>query len=457
MKSRFLFVLIFSACLFPAIQLFAQDSTSPGIQLTGMASLVEGQFVKCKYYLDAGDGTMPFRPWVTNEYARLGIKAAINRHLSMIIIPQLKLWNDTWDWKNMNSSGAANNPLSQHATFSLADAEGIFSFDIGDAAAFNIATGVMPYKYDYEAKNLGEYLFRTGEHPAYILGSFDEAYATLTGLRINAEIFKNFSMDLLFTTETQVQPINDWSLSFLVKYKLPQYIDAGAGVMFDRMIPVSGLLDKSDGGAGSPNTYYTSSGQLDSFSWGGTKVMAHLSIDPKGFLPEDIANIFGKEDVKFYGEAAILGVKNITAYMHPTDDNTGLVDTTQLIVDSSKNYYSNMSKRIPIMFGFNVPTFNVLDYLSTEFEWYGWPYSSSIYDLENFKYLLPKPRGVSSASHWKYSFNLKKIFWERVSIIGQIARDHTRHDVYYNGNTDVMEVFQDNSDWGWWLKLQFNF
>jgi hypothetical protein len=238
---------------------------------------------------------------------------------------------------------------------------------------------------------------------------------------------------------------------------LPQYIDAGAGVMFDRMIPVSGLLDKSDGGAGSPNTYYTSSGQLDSFSWGGTKVMAHLSIDPKGFLPEDIANIFGKEDGKFYGEAAILGVKNITAYMHPTDDNTGLVDTTQLIVDSSKNYYSNMSKRIPIMFGFNVPTFNVLDYLSTEFEWYGWPYSSSIYDLENFKYLLPKPRGVSSASHWKYSFNLKKTFWERVSIIGQIARDHTRHDVYYNGNTDVMEVFQDNSDWGWWLKLQFNF
>jgi hypothetical protein len=456
MKSRFLFVLIFSACLFSAAQLFAQDSASPGIQWTGMASLVEGQFIKCKYYQDDGNGTMPFRPWVTNEYARLGIKAVINRHLSMIIIPQLKLWNDTWDWEKMNSEGAASNPFCQHATFSLADAEGIFSFDIGDAAVFNIATGVMPYKYDYEAKNLGEYLFRTGEHPAYILGSFDEAYATLTGLKINAEIFKNFSMDLLFTTETQVQPINDWSLSFLVKYKLPQYIDAGAGVMFDRMFHAVELLDKNS--AGGTNTYYTSTGRLDTFCWGGTKVMAHLSIDPKGFLPEDIANIFGKEDGKIYGEAAILGVKNINAYMYPEDPNTGMPDTTQLVViDSSKNYYSDISERIPIMLGFNVPTCKILDYLSAELEWYGWPYSSSIYDYEKFQYLLPRPKGVSSASHWKYSFNLKKTFWERVSIIGQIARDHTRHDVYYNGNTDVMEVFQDNSDWGWWLKLQFNF
>ena len=43
-----------------------------------------------------------------------------------------------------------------------------------------------------------------------------------------------------------------------------------------------------------------------------------------------------------------------------------------------------------------------------------------------------------------------------LSVIGQIARDHTRHDVYYYGNTDVDEIFQQKDEWGWWLKLQCN-
>ena len=101
MKSRFFPALFFSICLLFGAPSFAQDSTAtPKIQWTGMAALVEGQFVKCNYYLDPGSGVMPFSPWVANEYARVGIKAAINRHFSMAIIPQIKLWNDTWDWSS---------------------------------------------------------------------------------------------------------------------------------------------------------------------------------------------------------------------------------------------------------------------------------------------------------------------------------------------------------------------
>ena len=109
------------------------------------------------------------------------------------------------------------------------------------------------------------------------------------------------------------------------------------------------------------------------------------------------------------------------------------------------------------MFGFNIPAFKLLDYLSVELEWYGWPYASNYYYLDGFYWNLPLPKGASGSSAWKYSFNLRKTMWNHISIIGQIARDHTRHDVYYNGQADVYEIFQTKDEWGWWLKLQYNF
>ncbi len=459
MKIRLYSAFFFSGLLLFGVPLFAQDSTAPKVQLTGMAAIEEGQFVKCNYQGVNGfgdPGAMPFSPWVADEYVEVGVKAAINRHFSLAVLPEIKLWDDTWDYSHLNSSTGGNNPLNQHVTVSLADAEGMASFCSGDALTWNFAAGVMPYKYDPEAKNLGEYLFRTGVHPAYVQTSFDQAYATLTGIRATAEIFQNFSVDLFLTTEMQVQPINDWSLSLLAGYKVPGLLDFGAGIMLDRVLPVSALLEKTGGGGAGTNTYHTSTGQLDTFGFGGTKLMARASFDPKGLLPADFPKIFGKEDGILYGEAAILGVQNTTAYEDSTNPNTGLQVAGHYVVDSALNFYSNILQRIPVMFGFNIPTFKLLDYLSVELEWYGWPYSSDEYYVYNFEYLLPQPTGVSTASHWKYSFNIRKTLLGNVAVSGQIARDHTRDDVSYFGYTDVNEIFQQKDEWGWWLKVQCN-
>ena len=455
MNKKFVIALIFLVSLFVQARLFAQDSTDAlKIDLIGMAALEEGQFVKCNYVHSPG-GVMPFRPWLTNEYLRLGIKSAVNPHFTITIIPEIKLWNDTWDWALLTPIAGASNPFNQHTTVSLYDAEGTFNSGTEDDALFlNISAGVMPFKYDQEAKNLGEYLFRTAEHPAYIQTSFDQAYTFMTGLHVNAEIFKDFSVDIFFTTETQEQPLNDWSLSLLTGYKIPGYLDVGAGVMFDRLIPASGLLNKPD--VGGTNSYYSSTGQLDTFNWGGTKVMARVSLDPKGFLPANVSGIFGKEDGKIYGETAILGMESITAYTHASDSN-GLPIPGKFVIDSSKNFYSDIWQRIPIMLGFNIPTFKMLDYLSGEVEYYGWPYTPILYNYDGFKWVLPKPIGYSKNSPWKYSFNLRKTIWNNISIIGQIAHDHTRHDVYFNGNIDVGEIFQKQDEWGWWMKLQYSF
>jgi hypothetical protein len=446
------------------VPLFAQDTVVPKIEPFAKAALVEGQFVQSHYTYNASSyyvrETMPFRPWINNEYAKVGVKATLNAHLSAVICPEVKLWNDTWDWGIMGNNGAPN-PFNQHVTVSLADAEGIINFGAKDALACTIAFGVMPFKYDADVKNLGEYLFRTGTHPAYVRNDFDDAFATITGLRANAALFDRLSLDVMLTQETQIMPLNDWSVSILAGYKLPHLLDIGAGVMLDRVMPVDGLLEKP-GMRYSPqqDTFFNSSRQLDTLSFGGTKLMARVSFDPKGLLPTGLSKVFGREDGKIYAEAAVLGTKSFDAY---TRSIAG-TDTTYSI-DSMMNFYSDIKQRIPIMVGFNIPAFKLLDYLSVEFEYYRWPYSPSLYDHLNLNWALPKPitprdnnvvQLYTRTNQWKYSINFRKTLWGSFSIIGQIARDHSRHDAFYATYADPEEAFLSSADWGWWLKLQYN-
>jgi hypothetical protein len=464
MKRRLLGIFFAGSCLVGAGILFAQDTVASKIDVFGKVSIVEGQFVKSSYtHLVNGSSSsgytreiMPYRPWLNNEYLQMGLKAALNSHFSAIVSPQIKLWNDTWDWTTMGQNGSASNPFTQHMTASLADAEGIISYGNEDVLAFNAMIGVMPFKYNQDAKNLGEYLFRTGVHPAYIQTSFDNAFATVTGLRLNGEFLNKFSLDFLFTQETQVMPLNDWSISFLAGYKAPGLLDMGIGFQCDRLIKAAGELDHP----ATRSVYYTSSGNLDTLEWGGTKGMAHITFDPKGLLPSGIVDKMGKEDGKIYAEAAILGLKSFTAYKRVVASGD-----TSYVVDDTLNFYSDIKQRIPIMVGFNVPVFKLLDYLSIEVEWYNWPYSPSLYDYQNLvttlaRPIIPKINGTGTLytkdDAWKYSINARKTIYGHFSIIGQIANDHTRHDAYYSSFADPEEVFLKKDQWGWWLKLQYS-
>ena len=47
------------------------------------------------------------------------------------------------------------------------------------------------------------------------------------------------------------------------------------------------------------------------YTFAGTKIMARFSFDMKGLIPADsLFGLLGKEDLKLYGEATILGLKN---------------------------------------------------------------------------------------------------------------------------------------------------
>ena len=74
--------------------------------------------------------------------------------------------------------------------------------------------------------------------------------------------------------------------------------------------------------------------------------------DVKGFFGSG-KKIFGSEDLKIYGEMALIGVKNYPGW------------------------YERPEERMPIMAGFNFPTFKILDVLSIEVEYYGTPYANN--------------------------------------------------------------------------------
>ena len=275
---------------------------------------------------------------------------------------------------------------------------------------------------------------------------------------------KNLYIDALLTTETQVSPLGDWSLSFLAGYKTGRLFDVGAGVSFERLFTTAS--DSVNSPKYSANGYLTSSGEQKYYSFGGTKLMARASFDPKSLLPEDISGLLGKEDCKLYAEAAILGLNNTTAYM-PNIDSAG--DTLGYIRDTAyaSNYYSKLWQRIPIMIGFNVPCFKLFDVLSLEVEYYQWPYPNSYFaEYGSTTGEIPVPTKIINGrataydythDSWKWSIYAKITIVKGFSVIAQFSRDHTHHDIFSEAQRDDEEIFTKNKHWGWWTKLQYNF
>jgi hypothetical protein len=112
-------------------------------------------------------------------------------------------------------------------------------------------------------------------------------------------------------------------------------------------------VDYSDtAGGAAPDTTF--------ISFAGVKLMAHATVDPKPLFgsPE----ILGPEDLKVYGEVALLGLENDKAH---------------------KDLYGDYRHRMPVMAGFNIPAFRLLDVLSLEVEWYGAKFRDDVRRLRN--------------------------------------------------------------------------
>ena len=262
-------------------------------------------------------------------------------------------------------------------------AEAVYSFGDPEQPWFKLGAGMFPYKYNPDAVNLGEYLFRAGAYPTYsFTGGYaivDNAGAQLEGFKANFRV-GDFRADLLLFTETNLAPLYDWSLGAVAGYSLGSgLLDVGAGVNFQHLLQVkpsrtarqlnknsyfsyngkdytgysdyynypatyySAKADALDSALGSATTLADSTRiqaqaagmrakaapvatdgalvdsllalpetdpgrpKLNYYTASAVLLMARFSLDVKKLFDADV---FGPQDLKLYGEANLLGVKD---------------------------------------------------------------------------------------------------------------------------------------------------
>ncbi|MEO6094332.1 MAG: hypothetical protein ABIW76_01175 [Fibrobacteria bacterium] len=372
--------------------------------------------------------------------------------------------------------------------------------------AFSIGGGIFPFKYNSQAVNLGEYLFRTGAYPTYIMNGgllmIGDNAAYLQGYHAAARL-GNLDLDLLMTTETGMPPLYDWSLAALANYRIMDgAIEVGAGVNFKRILQVDPKRTVVDSAA---NSYFTRNGRhyvgdpsyyqeqfnfydfkitnaksptSDTIGFGAKRDAAKAAadsvaswIDPvtrtvpgaSKFTPAgpifmakagvDFKKLFGIEtkspkDMILYGEWALLGWENFPVY------------------------YEKRTDRMPIMFGFNLPTFGLLNLFALQGEHFSSPFQNNSYSLGGSNYATPwYPNGttkefsekeyndLSTKDDWAWSVLVQRSFYRSFTLSGQIARDHLRTvgtDWFYGSRLEPTEDLHKISDWYWAFQLAWS-
>jgi hypothetical protein len=383
------------------------------------------------------------------------------------------------------------------------------TYDWGEAAKpyLSLAFGYFPYKYNPDSRNLGEYLFRSGTYPPYIINNFDFPMARLLGAHVTGRVTPFAGLDLegqlLLTSETQMVPTKDFTLTFLPKAAIGNgFAEIQGGISFSHLISVD---HKRTQPRDSRTLYLTNvvkdtagfivSADSNYYTFAGTKLMARFSLDPLKALKsnDDPRSLLWKEDLKLYGEGAILGMQD-----YPQNANQTIA-------------YDSMWQRTPVMLGINLPTqqfaseclvpwllgaglepdnsqkgarclqfglvglvlgagswfgdqflgwHSRLDLISFEWEYFGWKYAddyTSVFD-NMIPAAMERQPGVDYAKDdTKWSLYIKKDFLKVFSFRMQLARDHMRPISNDSKAAYKSPATTYPDHWYWMAKMSYGF
>jgi hypothetical protein len=327
-------------------------------------------------------------------------------------------------------------------------------WQFGDPAksGASMMVGSFNYKYNPDAKDLGEYLYRSGTYPGFLwtndgwllmnrAGNY--SHGVLLGLtQFDGLLKHNFSLFM----ETLYFPVGDFSPGY--DFSLAsKWINLGGGVVFNHYLPIkpSKLEPKNDantyvsvvdtvadaGGGTRLVTYYAPKSEIPNLTlespaepvvqhhWTskGIKLMGRVAFNLGNLLPESTR---GPDDLRVFAEAALLGVEN------------------------QPLYYDKPAERIPIMAGINIPTMKMLDVLTLQVEYYKSPFNDindfnaqSLpiwkvdYETDSTEHYLTDAKGniVPVANHkddFKWSVFARKSFNKIITAYAQMGSDHFR-------------------------------
>jgi hypothetical protein len=342
--------------------------------------------------------------------------------------------------------------------FYLREGQGIYSLIKNESMSLEMAFGYMPYKYNDEVRNLGEFLFRSGTYPLFLLGSFDRPFARLTGLRASLSYGSgnlNVKGDIFGLIEREIRPVNDLSLAAIAKVSIMEMVELGGGIDFARCVPMDIRVDEPREDKNAFMVYNSDSTHIDTgyYSFRGTKVMAHATIDPFGMVRGArslLSEIAGENGGKIYGEYTIIGLKDYPS--HPVNNPTG---------------YKNITERSPWMVGVTIPMWKVLDVCAFELERFPSPNPDNYYATVINGLPVPNARGNSGDQYdsltyiprWNWSLYMKKQIIKNFSVVCQIGRDHQRWEMHPSEAVfyDFEAAMVKPDEWGWHLMGVFTF
>jgi len=375
----------------------------------------------------------------------LSVNAAFSERSSLKIGLEMQMYNDF-------PISLTQQPQYRYNYFYpyLSQAEYKHVFGDPEKPYVTLSAGYFPFKYNRDVRNLGEYLFRTGTYPQYILNDIDFPLARLMGVHAGYTPIQNLKIDAVLFTNTQWFAVGDWSLAAIASYTIADFIDVGLGGSLNSIISSdSTLTTPHDPATAYHITYNETTGKGDTsfYSFKGAKLMARAAIDLKKII---VSNLFGKEDLRLYAETAILGLKD-----YPQNLRGGIS-------------YDKILDRIPIMAGLNIPAFKYLDVLSTEVEWFNCPFPNDIGAITQQGLPIPGPitengstdyRALSmyAQDNWKWSLYASKTIAKNYKVMLQVACDHLRSLAVNDQNVDFEEVLHSPNQWYCMLKLTAGF
>jgi hypothetical protein len=422
--------------------------------IDGEAWVESGQFVK---YFNA-DVELD-HSWINRTFLHLTFSTVYKERLRINMGTEGRAW---FNVPKLRGTGQATYVHRQNNTFIISDANANYSFGDLELPWLTLTAGLFPFKYNTQARNLGEYLFRSGTYPAYLINNFDLAFARLTGFKASSELFGMLHQDLVFSIETTIPPFFDGTLSYLAGCNFWGFGEIGAGVSFANIVSVDERVTTPGGGDLTNNMFIDAEGDTGYYTFRGTKVMGKFCLDPKKILnllvpvPE---TLFGTEDLKIYGEALVLGLEN-----YPRNDSANILGQTT----PGKNAwgYDTLVNKLVAVGGINLPAFNILDVMAVELEWYGCTYPNSYKNRlgPGAKRSYPVPDFPARASanynadNYKWSVYLKKLFFNNhFGVVAQVARDHTRNETLVDESFDYEEALGRNDHWWWMAKILVQF
>lgn len=325
--------------------------------------------------------------------------------------------------------------------------------------------GYFPYKYNPDAHNLGEYLYRSGTYPGIVYTTdgfqlMDDALVETYGAHLRLSHWGGvLTQDANLFLEPMAAPVGDITPAYELSLNLP-FFQAGLGAAWNRGISwkpsrlrprtpdntYAKVTDVVADSAGLPDTVVIA-GRLDQIAafnpqdtvklgyWNkrGLKLMMRMAVDLGFVLPEKLR---GPEDLRLFMEAAVLGW-----------ENQGF-------------FYEKRSQRMPVMVGLNLPTFTLLDLLSLQVEYYAARFDNTqsyttsslpIWDVESFSTYNPED---FTKDDWKWSLYAHKRINRLFNVRVQVANDHLRLREFLQQQS-AETLTRRPSHWYYLVRLEF--